>query len=122
MQWAPVDFLGGVDETDNVISNQLQPDDIKLDASALKFLNDNNVNHAKKDLGLSNVQAHKIDSIGVAQLKSNEKEAFIAKHRQNAQGVAAMAYELPLPNKNFKQGGDFMGKGLFNSNSKVMLL
>ena len=81
MQWSPVYFLDGVDETDNVISHRIPPEDIKLDASSLRFLNENNVNLAK-DPGMENAQ--KIDSMGVNQFKSNKKEAFLERHRPHA--------------------------------------
>ena len=112
--WVPVYSLGGVDETDNASSQHLLSEEIKLDASSLKFLNDNNIDHARAQES-GDVQAWKIDSIDIRHCKSDKKEAFIKQHRQDERGLAAMAYELPHPNENFKQGGDFLERRPKNS-------
>ena len=58
----------------------------------------------------------------IKQFKSNKKEAFIEKHKPKEQGLAGMAYQLPSPNDNFKQGGQFLEMKLKNSNSKQALI
>ena len=108
-------MLDGVDETDNVVSERLLPAEIRLDASGRKFLNDNNINH-QKDPNWSKGNAKKVDTMDIKKFKSNKKNGFIEKHKSQEQGVAAIAYELPLPNKNFKQGGDFLRKRPLVSN------
>ena len=57
----------------------------------------------------------------IRDFKSNKKEGFIEKHRPEEHSLAAMAYALPLPNENFKQGGDFLiKKRLKNSYDKLV--
>ena len=46
--WEPVYDLGGVDEEDNG-GHRFVPEKIEPDASSLKFLKKNNINHEKPD-------------------------------------------------------------------------